>query len=84
MSVGPTDTRGFERVRNIPGLGGRGAGWMSHAEVRFTDCRVPMSHRIGEEGAGFRLAQERLNEITGEFTADDLLGVIFSRFCIGE
>ena len=31
-----------------------------------------------------RLAQERLNEITGEFTADDLLGVIFSRFCIGK
>lgn len=31
-----------------------------------------------------RLAQESLNEITGEFTADDLLGVIFSRFCIGK
>jgi len=31
-----------------------------------------------------RLAQERLSEITGEFTADDLLGVIFSRFCIGK
>ncbi len=31
-----------------------------------------------------RLAQERLNEITGEFTPDDLLGVIFSRFCIGK
>jgi tRNA modification GTPase len=31
-----------------------------------------------------RLAQERLNAITGEFTADDLLGVIFGRFCIGK
>jgi len=31
-----------------------------------------------------RLAQETLGEITGEFTADDLLGVIFSRFCIGK
>ena len=31
-----------------------------------------------------RLAQERLSAITGEFTADDLLGVIFSRFCIGK
>jgi len=31
-----------------------------------------------------RLAQERLNEITGEFGADDLLGVIFGRFCIGK
>ncbi|MDP3701182.1 MAG: tRNA uridine-5-carboxymethylaminomethyl(34) synthesis GTPase MnmE [Hylemonella sp.] len=31
-----------------------------------------------------RLAQSALNEITGEFTSDDLLGVIFSRFCIGK
>jgi tRNA modification GTPase len=31
-----------------------------------------------------RLAQNALGEITGEFSADDLLGVIFSRFCIGK
>jgi tRNA modification GTPase len=31
-----------------------------------------------------RIVQERLNSITGEFTSDDLLGVIFSRFCIGK
>jgi len=31
-----------------------------------------------------RLAQEQLNRITGEFGADELLGVIFSRFCIGK
>jgi tRNA modification GTPase len=31
-----------------------------------------------------RLAQEALSGITGEFTADDLLGEIFSRFCIGK
>lgn len=31
-----------------------------------------------------RLAQNALAEITGEFSADDLLGVIFSRFCIGK
>lgn len=31
-----------------------------------------------------RLAQAACSEITGEFTADDLLGVIFSRFCIGK
>ena len=29
-------------------------------------------------------AQQALGSITGEFTADDLLGVIFSRFCIGK
>jgi tRNA modification GTPase len=31
-----------------------------------------------------RLAQQALSSITGEFTADDLLGEIFSRFCIGK
>lgn len=36
---------------------------------------------IAEE---LRLAQRALGEITGEFTADDLLGAIFSSFCIGK
>jgi len=31
-----------------------------------------------------RLAQHALDQITGEFTSDDLLGVIFSSFCIGK
>jgi tRNA modification GTPase len=31
-----------------------------------------------------RLAQQSLGEITGQFSADDLLGEIFSRFCIGK
>ncbi len=31
-----------------------------------------------------RLAQEALNSITGKFTSDDLLGEIFSNFCIGK
>ncbi|MEJ2456218.1 MAG: tRNA uridine-5-carboxymethylaminomethyl(34) synthesis GTPase MnmE [Candidatus Thiodiazotropha sp.] len=31
-----------------------------------------------------RLAQQALSEITGEFTADDLLGRIFATFCIGK
>ncbi len=45
----------------------------------------------GEPGLGpemvaeeLRLAQEALNTITGAFGADDLLGEIFSRFCIGK
>jgi tRNA modification GTPase len=31
-----------------------------------------------------RLAQDALADITGEFSSDDLLGVIFSQFCIGK
>ncbi len=60
MIIVPTDTPGFELVRNIPVFGEAGGGWFSHAEVRYTDCRVPVSHLIGEEGQGFQLAQERL------------------------
>jgi alkylation response protein AidB-like acyl-CoA dehydrogenase len=56
----PTDTPGFKLVRNTPVMGDVGAGWASHAEVSFNDCRVSVGNRIGEEGAGFVLAQERL------------------------
>lgn len=42
---------------------------------------VPALELFAEE---LRLAQRALGEITGEFTADDLLGVIFSRFCLGK
>lgn len=42
-------------------------------------------HRAGELLAEeLRLAQQALNEITGEFTSDDLLGRIFASFCIGK
>jgi tRNA modification GTPase len=42
---------------------------------------LPALELFAEE---LRLAQQALGLITGEFTADDLLGVIFSRFCIGK
>lgn len=60
LLVVPTDTPGFEVVRNIPVFGEAGAGWFSHAEIRYTDCRVPVSNLIGAPGQGFQLAQERL------------------------
>lgn len=42
-------------------------------------------HQAGELLAeDLRLAQDRLSEITGEFTPDELLGKIFSSFCIGK
>jgi tRNA modification GTPase len=43
---------------------------------------LPMAIELFAEE--LRLAQEALNAITGEFTADDLLGEIFSSFCIGK
>jgi alkylation response protein AidB-like acyl-CoA dehydrogenase len=56
----PLDTPGFTLVRNTSIMGERGSGWLSHGEVRFEQCRVPMNHRLGAEGHGFALAQERL------------------------
>jgi len=51
------------------------------AARRVVEARLPAIELFAEE---LRLAQQALGEITGEFTADDLLGVIFSRFCIGK
>jgi tRNA modification GTPase len=42
---------------------------------------APALDLVAEE---LRLAHNALGEITGTFGADDLLGVIFSRFCIGK
>jgi acyl-CoA dehydrogenase len=56
----PMDTKGLRFVRNIPVMGHAGDGWVSHAELRFEGVRVPQSNRLGEEGGGFMLAQERL------------------------
>ena len=44
-------------------------------------CEGPALDLLAEE---LRLAQNALNTITGEFSSDDLLGVIFSSFCIGK
>jgi tRNA modification GTPase len=49
-----------------------------------------MNHLTANAGAldllaeELHLAQNALSEITGEFTSDDLLGAIFSRFCLGK
>ncbi len=56
----PTDTPGYKLARNTPVMGHAGEDWASHGEVEFTNCRVPQSNRLGAEGAGFALAQERL------------------------
>ncbi len=56
----PMDAPGLTRVRNISVMGHEGDGWASHSELRFEGVRVPKANRIGEEGAGFLIAQERL------------------------
>ena len=78
----------------------RVAGWAGHGEdvilarerhlAALTEAsqRVELAadnmQRLELAAEELRLAQEALSAITGEFTADDLLGVIFSRFCIGK
>jgi tRNA modification GTPase len=55
----------------------------SHIEMADAHLRAQAQSLdlLAEE---LRLSQTALNEITGEFNADDLLGVIFSSFCIGK
>ncbi len=76
------------------------AGWHRHGEdlilarerhliaLREALARVQAAlhnrHALELMAEELRLAQDAVNEITGEFTPDDLLGVIFSRFCIGK
>lgn len=60
MILVPTDTPGVEHVRNIPIMGDRGEGWMSHGELRLTGVRVPIGNLLGGRGRGFALAQARL------------------------
>jgi alkylation response protein AidB-like acyl-CoA dehydrogenase len=56
----PTAAAGVEIVRRIEVFGHAGRGWNTHCEVRLTGVRVPADAMLGERGAGFRIAQERL------------------------
>ena len=56
----PLDNPGYRFIRNISVMGEPGEGYNSHAEIKFENCRVPQSNLLGEEGAGFLIAQERL------------------------
>jgi tRNA modification GTPase len=58
-----------------------------HLEI--ADQHASLDNRVNDQSLDLfaeelRLAQDRLSSITGAFTPDDLLGVIFSRFCIGK
>jgi len=60
MIIVPTDTPGFNLVRNIPVMGHAGEDYASHAEILYQSCRVPRQNLLGREGYGFVIAQERL------------------------
>ena len=78
----------------------RVAGWAGHGEDailargRHLEALAQAEEHLGRAAAELprlefcaeelRLAQEALAAITGKFTADELLGEIFSRFCIGK
>ena len=63
------------RARHLDALG-RAATHVAAARETLSQLEL-----FAEE---LRLAQAALADITGEFTADDLLGEIFSKFCIGK
>lgn len=85
-----------ERIKSLAGYEPRAEGvFMARrrhlAALDEALAALDAAKRGGEEGAGselvaedLRLAQRALGEITGEFTADDLLGRIFASFCIGK
>ncbi len=66
------------RTRHVDALQ-RARAFASDAELRLKEGATP--ELAAEE---LRLAQQALAEITGAFTPDDLLGRIFSQFCIGK
>lgn len=55
------------------------ARFLEHGRTALTQQRA--GELLAED---LRLAQQSLSEITGEFSSDDLLGRIFSQFCIGK
>lgn len=85
-----------EHLKSIMGYGGEAEGSFTarqrHVESIEKAQRALEQGRdqLVQSGAGellaedLRLAQEHLGEITGKFTPDDLLGRIFSSFCVGK
>ena len=66
------------RRRHLDALD-RAFAYVQHSKQQLVDVKA--GELVAED---LRLAQQALSEITGKFTSDDLLGEIFSSFCIGK
>jgi len=87
----PGDAPGFVRGRKLDKLGLRG---QDTSELFFEDCRVPADHLLGEQGRGFRmlmeqLQQERLSIAVGSMAScrrslDDTLAYVVERRAFGQ
>jgi acyl-CoA dehydrogenase len=60
MILVPKDTPGVDVLRSTSLFGYDDGPHGGHAEIVYDDVRVPVENLLGEEGEGFRLAQERL------------------------
>jgi acyl-CoA dehydrogenase len=58
MILVPTDAPGFNLLRPVSVMGH--SGGPGHCEIEYSDCRVPADSLLGERGAGFTIAQDRL------------------------
>ena len=85
------ETPGFVRGRNLEKLGLKG---QDTSELFFEDCRVPVANRLGEEGQGFKmlmqqLQQERLSIADASIAScrrslDDTLAYVKERHVFGK
>ena len=85
-----------QRIRDLAGYENQGEGAFTARRRHIRALQRAAEHfsagrrALEEDRAGellaeeLRLSQQALGEITGAFTADDLLGKIFSEFCIGK
>lgn len=74
----PEEDTFIARTRHLDAMQ-RTQNYLSEARVQLVDFHA--GELVAES---LRLAQNALSEITGEFSADDLLGKIFGSFCIGK